>query len=274
MSQHQKPGGNWWYKFHHAGQLETAYGFPTRGDAAAAEHAARAAIKAGKLDELRALTKPRTVLTVSQVLAQWVTAGYAEANGRARAAGPAARHAELLKYALEWFADKPVSQVNQPMLVKYAHWRRGQVRQGFAGDRITDREMNTLAQCFHWATGAGLADKNPFIERPRFQTSAEVKHASAYMPASDDELHRLTGWLIATGEPANLIAAAQLLFMALTGLRSGEPGFLHWNARYTDAGPECGHRFERTLEGKTSELLAIAAGSRGARRRGNRPAPA
>lgn len=208
-------------------------------------------------EKLRAATKLMDNVTVSDVLDKWIAAAYPEPGGRPRPAHQATRHSKVIKYPRQWFADKPVSLVNEPLLVKYAHWRRGKTREGYAGDRIIDREMNTLVQCFYWATAAGVADKNPFLERPRFQTADQVKHASAFMPSSDDELHRRLGWLITTGEPAHILAAAQLLFMALTGLRSGEPGFLRWNARYLDSGPECGHRFSRTIEGKTTELLAI-----------------
>jgi integrase len=103
-----------------------------------------------------------------------------------------------------------------------------------------------------------LADKNPFIDRPRFRSSKDVKHAAECMPESDEELHRLCGWLIATGDPVNIIAAAQLMFMALTGQRSGEPGFLRWSAKYLNSGPQCGARFPRQVKGETAPATLLA----------------
>jgi integrase len=231
-------------------------------DKAAAIAAARDLITArfkgpDQYQALRDQTKLRDTTTVASILEQWIASGYAQANGRPRPAGQSARHAEVVKYPRQWFADKTVASITEPVLVKYAHWRRGQVREGFAGDRITDRELNTLAQCFHWATAAGHAEKNPFAERPRFHTADQVKHSPAFMPRSGDELHRLCGHLFATGEQLNIVAGAQLLFMAMTGLRAGEPGFLRWNARDTDDGHEPGHRFTRTIDGQSIDKIAV-----------------
>ena len=233
-------------------------------DQAEAVAAAKALITAhfkspDQWQKLRDATKLRATLTVGAILEQWVEAGYPEPNGRKRAEREAAHHAGLLTFLRQYYATVPVSAVDQPALVRYAKWRGSQTRKGYSGMRSVDRENNTLAQCFYWAMAAGLTDVNPFKDRPRFRSAKDVKHCSDYMPASDEELHQICGWLFQTGDPTNIIAGAQLLYMAMTGQRSGEVGFLRWSAKYTNSGPECGARFPRPASGQTpaGTLLAI-----------------
>jgi integrase len=81
------------------------------------------------------------------------------------------------------------------------------------------------------------------------------------MPADADELHRILGLLISTPTPggeglerqSQTVAGAQLCFQALTGLRSGEPGFLRWDARRKDSANEPGYRYT----GRQHEHLAV-----------------
>ena len=263
MSQHRKPsGGNWWFKFRPAGgALVTGYGYATRELAAAAESASRRAAQAGKLEALRALLAPAPVVTVGQLATAWTASGYSRANRRPRTAGQQRTQALFLRYLLEWWEQRNAATITGPDLGNYAEWRRLHSRAGASGDRTIDVELGVLSNLFQWAVAVGQAKANPFASRPRFQDAGEIAHCHEFMPESDEELHRLCGWLMA--QPATAVHGAQLLFQALTGLRPGEPGLLRWDAGHVGHLYQPGHIRAALYDGTEQQILAVARLKRG-----------
>lgn len=208
-------------------------------------------------NELYEATRYRAALTVGSILDAWIAAGCPEPNGSRRTEVQQARQTEPLKIARDWWNDKSAAAITGPTLHGYAVWRRGQARAGSTGDRSIDIDLTVLSNAFAWAVAIGKTDKNPFLKRPRFRRSEDVDHCNQFMPADDSELHRICGAMMASADPTNVVAGAQLLFQALTGLRPGEPGLLRWDARYVDGLPGPGYRYHVTLEGKRRELLAV-----------------
>jgi hypothetical protein len=201
-------GGNWWFKFRPAGgALVTGYGFATRELAAAAESASRRAAQAGKLEAMRALLAPAPVVTVGQLAIAWTASGYSRANRRPRTAGQQRTQAMFLRYLLEWWEDRNAATITGPDLGNYAEWRRLHSRAGATGDRTIDVELGVLSNLFQWAVAVGQAKANPFASRPRFQDATEIEHCHEFMPESDEELHRLCGWLMA--QPATARARSR-----------------------------------------------------------------
>lgn len=78
----------WMFKFKFAGKQHTGFGYATKGTAEEAERAARAAIKAGKTVEVKALLNPRTIqkLTLADIQPHYLAAPPAprRASGHAR----------------------------------------------------------------------------------------------------------------------------------------------------------------------------------------------
>ena len=247
-----------WKKVGEAHELETA-------TAAARELLLKARVGGNPFTELWEAARYRSALTVGAVLDAWVAAGCPETNGNRRSEAQRDRQLAALKNSRAWWNDRNAITITGPTLHAFALWRRGQVRDGAGGDRTIDIELTTLSNCFAWAAAVGKVEANPFATRPRFRRSDDVEHCNQFMPADDDELHKLCGLLISAApvgrdsvEPLNhRVAGAQLLFQALTGLRPGEPGCLRLNARYAEGRPAPGHRYPVTLEGKPRELLAV-----------------
>lgn len=207
--------------------------------------------------ELYEAGRYRAALTVGSILEAWVGAGCPEPNGSRRSDVQQGRQTEPLKIARAWWDDKSAASITGPTLHAYALWRRGQARAGSTGDRSIDIDLTVLSNAFAWAVAMGKTDINPFLKRPRFRRAEDIDHCNQFMPADDSELHRICGALMASADASNVVAGAQLLFQALTGLRPGEPGLLRWDARYVDGRPGPGYRYHVTLEGKRRELLAV-----------------
>lgn len=223
--------------------------------------------------ELLEATRYRSTLTAGTIIEAWCGAGCPEPNGSRRTESQQTRQKAALKTAKLWWSNQSVASITGPTLHQYAVWRRGQAREGDTGDRAIDIDLTVLSNCFAWAQAVGQTERNPFQKRPRFRRPEDIDHCNQYMPADDEELHRLCGLLISsvgtrstasdesspipTDDLSNIVAGAQLLFQALTGLRPGEPGLLQWNARFVDGRPAPGHRYPVTLEGQKKELLAV-----------------
>lgn len=204
-------------------------------------------------------TAARATLTVGQLAGEWRTAGCPLPNGTRRTARQAADQEAGLRLALRWWANRHPASVTQPVMGEYADWRRGQTtRANCTGDRSIDLELTVLANLCAWALARGRLEANPFATRLRYQNSKAVQHCHTYMPASDEELHRLVGFLFTSDDQRHVVAGAQYLFCALTGQRPGEPGILRRDAAYMDGQPSPGVRFTRTLDGVTLPMLGVA----------------
>jgi integrase len=206
--------------------------------------------------KLREQTKLRKIQTVGAITGQWNAAGCPRPNGIPRGPDEQRRQREHLRIVDRWWADRPVVDADG-LHGQYARWRRDQARGEATGNRSIELELVTLSNAFRWAAAERLVDANPFEHRESYRSAKAIRHAPDFMPGNPEELHRISRWLFATQAPLDVIAGAQLLFMGLTGLRRGEPGFLRWDARFDGNAPEPGHIFERELDGRRGQLLCV-----------------
>jgi integrase len=111
---------------------------------------------------------------------------------------------------------------------RYHDWRVTRVRRG-DGHRTVEIELAQLSGALRWAAGSGLIVGNPLAQgRPTYTAAGDVRHCTATMPASDDELHAIATFLIS--DPYSESAGWQLLLEALTGCRTSEVLALRWDA--------------------------------------------
>lgn len=220
---------------------------------------------ADKYQQFIDATTQRSTLTVGQIIDQWIAAGYPLPNRQPRKPSAQAAQAAQLKLSRSWWDAVPVATIKGPTLGDYAEHRRRGI-QHHDGSRAVDLELTTYSNAFQWAIAKGLCDRNPFAHRPKFQNPDDVEHCPQFMPASDEELHRLIGLLFApvTSGPRpeqvhrfRLVAGAQLLYQALTGQRPGEPAFLRLDATTTNGRPMPGQITRTAIDGQPVEFLAV-----------------
>lgn len=219
MSQHQKPGGNWWYKFNHAGKVETGFGYATKDDAAEAEQVARAAIKAGKLTELRALVKPRSVFTVGQVLDHYLESRCPDRARQPRADDALDAQTRNCAKLREWWGARPAETLAEADQDDYHAWRVGNVSRG-TGHRTCELELDTLRNALAWAVRTRKLKTQPLVKAYKFRRPADIHHAREFMPRCGDEAHRIAAALFA--HRRSEVHGWQFLLQCMTGLRDGE----------------------------------------------------
>lgn len=190
---------------------------------------AKAALKASTQPGFREVIEARRLRetrTVGRLVEEWLSLKCPRPNGKVREPAAIARLREPLARALPYWSGHGLAAIDSAALNRYADHRRATVRSGFTGERAVDLELSALSACGQWAALTGRIKANPFAARPRFRDSADVVSCSEHMPADDDELHRLLGWLLGGSTPRRVVCGAHLLWCALTGLRPGEPGAL------------------------------------------------
>lgn len=193
----------------------------------ARQHLDAARAGASPFAQYRSRVAYRQTMTLAALAEQWRASGYAHPDNSPRTDHQQSAQKYWLDYGLRWWGGKPVAQIRPMMLSDYAAHCRGSVTKG-TGERTADLVHTTLSNLFSWAVARELADRNPFAGRTRYRKSADVRHASQKMLASDEELHQVLSVLFA--EPANASTAALLTWCALTGQRPGEPCALRWDA--------------------------------------------
>ncbi len=203
----------------------------------------------------RAAHRQRGGRTVASLAQMWSAQNYSQPNGTPRTEEARARLAPILARALRWWASRTADTITPPDLLAYAQARRAAVRAGSNGGRTVDMELQSLSNLFQWALFAGHVNGNPFASRPTFADPAAVSHSSERAPDNDEQLHALCAHIWSAGHP---VAAAQLMFQALTGLRPGEPAALRFDAHATRDGGTPGWIYTRTVDGITIPTLAIA----------------
>lgn len=251
----------WYFTFWSGGKRHrVCLGTSKPGDAVAQ---AKAALKAATLPdfaEVLEARRRRDSRTVGALVAEWQSLRCPRPNGKVREPAAIARLAEPLGRALPWWQSIGVASVDTATLNRYADHRRATARQGFTAERALDLELSALSACGQWATLTGRIKANPFANRPKFRSSADVVSCSEHMPTDDDELQRLLEWFF-VGPPARVVAGAHLCWCALTGLRPGEPGALLRRAgrnqpgeRYTDAAGRPRMVIEREKRGQNPAI--------------------
>lgn len=223
----------------------------TRRDAERIERDLRAAVQAGRWAEIDR-TAQRASLTLAQIAKEWTDAGMPKPGGRQRTPDQRERLQSFLSTALTWWGPRSPSGIGPRDFETFGAHKRANARTG-TGERQADLELVALHQCCTWAVAAGRISANPFTARPTYRDASAVRHCSSAMPASDEELHRLLGRLLASGDPFEVATGGHLMFCALTGLRPGEPGALRWDA----APDEPGARLTITREGKSVSLIRV-----------------
>lgn len=126
------------------------------------------------------------------------------------------RHSKKL---LEYWEFIPVANAGPAECDRYHDWRVTNLVQG-KGNRITDRELNTLNNACRWAARQEFIKVNPVRDRPKYTPSSEVKHCREFMPRSADELHEAAALLFE--HPNTVVLGFQMLGEAYSGLRTCE----------------------------------------------------
>lgn len=222
----------------------------SRRDAERRERDLRVAVQDGRWAEIDR-TRQRAVLTLDQLAEEWVLVGMPKPGGRPRTEDQQTRLGVFLKNGLLWWGPRSPAGISARDFEAFGTHKRANARSG-TGERAADLELVALHNLCTWAVSAGKLAENPFATRPTYRDAAAVHHCNEAMPASDEELHRIIGYLFQAGG-ASAVAGGHLIFCALTGLRPGEPGALRWDA----AGDQPGARLTIAREGHPMRLLRV-----------------
>jgi hypothetical protein len=196
-------------------------------------------------------TRLRAVVTLQQLGQEWIELGLPKPGGRPRSADQQRRLVPFLKAGLTWWGARSPAGIGPKDFEAFGAFKRANARSG-TGERVADLEIVALHGLCAWAVSTGRLQTDPFIGRPQYRAQEDVTHCHEAMPADDEELHRLIGAMFEAGGQA-VVAGAQLVFQAMTGLRPGEPGALRW-----DAGPdEPGRRITITRDGAAVTVLRV-----------------
>ena len=172
-----------------------------------------------------AVREARRGCTIDDLAAQWTAAGLPFTTAKPRKPAAVKTLTGTLKRALSWWADKRWSAINPNIIEEFAVWRRKHVRAGsFSGNRSADLELTCLSSLGQWALASNRVEANPFAHRTRFVEAEDIHHCHTAMPDDDQQFHALLIPFFADPtDKGKVVSGAYLAFMALTGLRPGEP---------------------------------------------------
>ena len=156
---------------------------------------------------------------VGEIISRYQKDGYLDKNLNGRAGGTLVEETRNCGTLLEFWKTIPVNAVTDAVCDRYRDWRIKRTKSG-KGKRVIDRELNTLNNAFRYAKRRAIVRLNPVADRPRYQSSKEVRHCRDFMPGSADELHEFVAVLMKN--PHSVVLGFQQLFEAMTGLRTGE----------------------------------------------------
>jgi integrase len=220
----------WYLTVYHGGRRVVRSLGTARDADAIREAKARLRLVAGSdtrtVESFLAHSTRRAALTLDTLSREWVAAGMPRPNGARRTPIAQWRIQGFLGPSLRYWGNRAAEAIKPTDFAAFAAWKRSNAPAGATGERAADLELVALSNLCAWAVAAGHITRNPFTERPRFRESAAVEHHADHAPTSDEDLHRVLGWLLHHEEPGRVVAGAQLMFCALTGLRPGEPGAL------------------------------------------------
>jgi site-specific recombinase XerD len=154
-------------------------------------------------------------LSFAAIADRYAAAGY---PGRRRSQDTRGVEAHLVQLK-GFYGGRRLGQIDVVSRHEYHAWRLKSIRRG-QGHRTVELELSTLNTVLRWAAqtirGAGV-DLSTLVS-PRFRT--EVRHCTAVMVRSDEELHTLANLMLE--DPRSESCGWQLLFEALTGCRTSE----------------------------------------------------
>jgi integrase len=157
--------------------------------------------------------------TVGEIISRYQKDGYLDKNLSGRTGGTLVEEERNCGKLLQFWSAIPVATVTDAICDRYRDWRIKRVKSG-TGKRVIDRELNTLNNAFRYAKRRAIVRLNPVADRPRYQTSKEVRHCREFMPGNTDELHEFVAVLMKN--PHSVVLGFQQLFEAMTGLRTSE----------------------------------------------------
>lgn len=170
-------------------------------------------------------------ITFDQLATEWRALHMPDNAGRPRGQDARAQLDYLLTDALLWWGKKSVVTTTKSHMLAYATHVRQTVSHG-TGDRKADKALSVLSCLCQWAAALEKIPANPFLKRPRIQSSKTIRHCHETTCDSDEHFHQILQWFFA--EPENhfrIVAGAWLTWCALTGLRREEPSYLFRRAR-------------------------------------------
>ena len=173
------------------------------------------------------------VVTVGEVINRYKIDGYLDKSLSARSGGTLVEETRNCGTLLEFWKAIPVNAVTDAVCDRYRDWRIKRTKNG-KGKRVIDRELNTLNNAFRYAKRRAIVRLNPVADRPRYQSSKEVRHCRDFMPGSADELHEFVAVLMKN--PHSVVLGFQQLFEAMTGLRTSEILKLQTSAKPNEPG--------------------------------------
>jgi integrase len=200
-----------------------------------ARRAAKAASKLGLALEPDEEQEQPPPVTVANVIRAYEGAGYPDKRGISRKEGPHRRGQEdACAILLQFFGEETLVDDLRPKLLDDYHlWRMETVTRG-TGHRTTDLELNALSNALFYAIRTEVITTHPILVRTRYHRSTEARHCRELAPANVDELHRVARRLFSESRAESL--GWQMLFEALTGLRTNEALSLQLNARSDEPG--------------------------------------
>lgn len=171
-------------------------------------------------------------ITVGDLAKTWLATKCQDRAGRPRAGQSLLTESDRLRRLLPFWKSKSPSEITAfEDCPDYHKWRTktrlktaaSGLRTLFRLGRSVDAELTTLSNLFAWAVmnprKTGLR-YNPLASRPRFDNPKLVRHCTAAMPATDEDFHRLAGYLLASDKSRPL--GWQLLLEGMTGCRTAE----------------------------------------------------
>ena len=262
ITEEQAAGFPWYLRLRHRGQSVAR----SLGTADRAEAIRRARVRLDvqdkepdKFTQLLEASATRSAQTWTHLVSAWVTAGCPHPGGSRRTDTQAQRLIVTLRTALNWWGPRGVAGTRPRDILEFVAAKRAQAGPGHTGERAADLELAALSACCQWALVAEHIERNPLADRPRFRRAEAVSHCHEHMPRSDEDLHRVCGWLMAQPAPDRVVCGAHLMLCALTGLRPGEPGALLRQPTAASVRPLPGTRYQVTaVSGGTVAKLAVA----------------
>ncbi|HEV2380842.1 MAG TPA: site-specific integrase [Terriglobia bacterium] len=161
------------------------------------------------------------VITMGRVIRHYRDSKYPDKHKQPRKGQNLTDEESHCETLLKFWDTVPVDQSGPASCDRYYEWRKKEgFNKGCTGERMVDRELNTLNNACRWAARCELIKTNPMRDRPKYQKSTDVKHCLEFMPRSADELHEAAALLFQ--HPHTVVLGFQMLSEAYTGLRTIE----------------------------------------------------
>lgn len=165
------------------------------------------------------------LVTIGQIAKVWIARDCPDRHGRARAGESLKAETARVTRLLPFWKARDARSINAEDCRDYQCLRTATIKnKKFSLGRSVDAELTTLSNLLTWAAQnprkTGLRTNPIATGRPRFDDPALTRHCTAVMPKSDESMHQLATYLLASDRSRPL--GWQLLLEALTGARTSE----------------------------------------------------